>query len=325
VGVCIDLGRVPHYAEVVLLDATSRSASQVDGPVTPEPILKLALGFMASKQLFVANELGLFKELGQGPSTLDALAMRMSVPKRALRIVMDAMVSLGLVECEDDYYENGAAAAAYLTGSCSEDLRPLLKQWNRLSYPAWQRLESVVRGRTLSPREAQHASRAVSDGMEVLNVAAARALAHTYDFGHHRRILDLGGGTGRFLAVILKEHSIREATLFDVPPVAPRARKRLRRQFPNARIDVVEGDFFVDPIPQGHDVVLLTNVVHLFSPERNRELLRRIRWVVPPGTRLLLVDAWTNGSRTPDLGIFGEPRINVLKLNLALDAVAPQR
>jgi SAM-dependent methyltransferase len=141
----------------------------------------------------------------------------------------------------------------------------------------------------------------VSDGLEVLNFAVARSLARTYDFGQHRRILDLGGGTGSFLAVILQAHPGRDGTLFDVPTVARRVRQRLGREFPDGGIQVVEGDFFIDPIPHDHDVVILANVVHLFSPERNRDLLRRIRGVVPPATRLLLVDVWVDGSRPQPL------------------------
>ena len=60
----------------------------------------------------------------------------------------------------------------------------------------------------------------------------------------------------------------------------------------------MEGDFFKDPIPAGHDVVLIANVVHLISPERNLELLRRTRQYVPDGARLLLVDFWTDATHT---------------------------
>jgi O-methyltransferase len=67
------------------------------------------------------------------------------------------------------------------------------------------------------------------------------------------------------------------------------------------RIRVVEGDFFKAQIPGDHDAVIVANVVHLFSPERNLELLRRIREFVPDGARLLLVDFWTEPTHTEPL------------------------
>lgn len=58
------------------------------------------------------------------------------------------------------------------------------------------------------------------------------------------------------------------------------------------------GDFFKDPIPDGYDIVLIVNVVHLFSPEHNLELLRRIHESVSNDSRLLLVDFWTDPTHT---------------------------
>jgi hypothetical protein len=63
--------------------------------VTPEPIMRLALGFMGAKHLFIANEIGLFRHLASGPATLDALAERAGIPRRTMRISADALVALG--------------------------------------------------------------------------------------------------------------------------------------------------------------------------------------------------------------------------------------
>jgi hypothetical protein len=42
--------------------------------VTPDLIMKVALGFMAAKHLFVASEIGIFERLAGTPATLDELA-----------------------------------------------------------------------------------------------------------------------------------------------------------------------------------------------------------------------------------------------------------
>jgi hypothetical protein len=66
--------------------------------VTPEPIIKVAMGFMAAKHLFVASEVGLFEALAAGPATIEELASRTGVPSRTIAIAAAAMVSLGLIE-----------------------------------------------------------------------------------------------------------------------------------------------------------------------------------------------------------------------------------
>jgi hypothetical protein len=61
--------------------------------VTPDLLFQIASGFMAAKHLFVANEVGLFAHLADGPATLDELARRTGIAGRRLRILADAMVA----------------------------------------------------------------------------------------------------------------------------------------------------------------------------------------------------------------------------------------
>src|SRR4249920_4281372 len=105
--------------------------------ISPDPIMKIAMGFMAAKHLFVASEIGLFELLANGPETLDELARRANIPRRTLRISADAMVSLGMLERHGDRYCNSEAAAAFLAGRPDNDLRPMLRFWDRISYPGW--------------------------------------------------------------------------------------------------------------------------------------------------------------------------------------------
>jgi len=52
--------------------------------VTPERIIEVANGFVAAKYLFVANDVGLFESLADGPATLEELTQRTGVPRRTL-------------------------------------------------------------------------------------------------------------------------------------------------------------------------------------------------------------------------------------------------
>lgn len=53
-----------------------------------------------------------------------------------------------------------------------------------------------------------------------------------------------------------------------------------------------------DDLPAGHDVFLVANLIHYWSPEDNVTLLRRVRRAAAPGARLLLADFWTDSSHT---------------------------
>ncbi|HSE89927.1 MAG TPA: methyltransferase [Candidatus Binatia bacterium] len=270
----------------------------------PAKIFEVATGFMAAKHLFVANEVGLFEKLAEGPATLDELTQRIGIPRRTTRIVADAMVALGFVEQQGDHYQNGPLADSFLSGRTPTDLRLLLRYFNRLLYPTWMKLEEAVRtGQTPSQQFqfTEEDQRLFSEGVEAFSAGQAQALAANYDFSRYRSVLDLGGGTGSFLIAVLSQHSALDGTLFELPGAAAVARQRLAGNPLESRIQIVEGDFFKTSIPGGHDAIIVANVIHVFSPERNLELLRRIREFVSDGSRLLLVDLWTDPTHTQPL------------------------
>ncbi len=125
--------------------------------MTPDQIFQLAQGFMASKHLFAASELGLFEALGEGPADLAALAARTGLTRRTARISADAMVALGLLERHGDRYANTPVSAEFLSGTTPADCRPLLKFWDKLSYPAWTDLAGAL-GRADRPRRSSRST-----------------------------------------------------------------------------------------------------------------------------------------------------------------------
>lgn len=265
--------------------------------VTPEPIMQIMGGYVASQQLFVANDLGLFAQLGAGPQTLGDLAEEVDVPARSLRIVADGLAALGLLEKENGRYRNTPATQTFLSGKTPADLRPILRFNHKVRYPHLARLEEAVRRNEptvaveeLAPEEQELYSTAI----DAVTAGTAMALAEAYDFGQHEHLLDVGGGLGGFARAIQRHYPTLEVTLFERPRVAEMARERAD----GANFDVVEGDFFQDPLPSGHDAVLLANIVHNFPARRNLKLLQSVRDAVTPGSRLLLVDGWMNEAHT---------------------------
>ena len=120
--------------------------------ITPEPIMKVAMGFMASKHLFGASEIGLFEALSSGAASLHELSSRIGVPARTLGIVTAAMVSLGLVEQDGNLYRNSDAAAAFLAGNLGRDLRPMLRYFDKILWQNWEDLAEAVRTDQGQPR-----------------------------------------------------------------------------------------------------------------------------------------------------------------------------
>jgi hypothetical protein len=263
--------------------------------------MKVAMGFMASKHLFAASEIGLFEALSPGAASLQELSSRIGIPARTVGIVTAAMVSLGLIEQDGNFYRNSDAAAAFLAGNSGQDLRPMLRYFDKILWENWKGLAGAIRTDQGQPRFGKFTreqQQIFSEGVEAITTSAAMAVAASYDFGRHRSILDVAGGTGSFLVHVLRRNSSLKGTLFELPGACAVARQKLAELPEGARINIVEGDVFKDPFPGDHDVLIVANTIHTFSVTHNIELLRKMRAHVPPGTRLLLPDLWTDPSHS---------------------------
>jgi hypothetical protein len=171
----------------------------------------------------------------------------------------------------------------------------MLRFSDAISYPTWQRLADAVRtgnGQAQFGKFDKHQQEIFSAGVESFSGPGAAALATNYDFGHHRKVLDVAGGTGSFLVAVLKRHANLRGTLFELPGPCAVARQKLPNLPEGSRIDIVEGDVFRDPLPADHDALIVANTAHVFSVPHN------LRAGVQPGARLLLVDLWTDPSHT---------------------------
>ena len=205
--------------------------------------MRLAAGFMAAKHLFAANELGLFEALADAPTTIDGLAARTGLTPRAARISADAMVALDLLERDGDTYRNGPAADQFLAGRTPADLRPFLRFWDKISYPAWQSLaDALGSGPPTEVFELDDTlQEIVSAGIEAILAGPAAALPHVYDFSAHQRLLDIGGGTGSWSIAVAHEAPSLRATVLELPVVVNLARERIAAAGLADRLEAVVG------------------------------------------------------------------------------------
>ncbi|MEI2700549.1 MAG: methyltransferase dimerization domain-containing protein [Microthrixaceae bacterium] len=178
--------------------STTTEPSPTSTTTSPASILQVAAGYMASKHLFAANQLGIFEALADAPTDLRALAARTGLTNRAARISVDAMVALGFIERSGDQYRNGEAVQTFLAGRPGPDLRPYLRLADEILYPTFESLaEALGSGPPHEVFELDEAHQQVlSAGIEAILAGPAAALGHVVDLGDRRRLLDIGGGTG---------------------------------------------------------------------------------------------------------------------------------
>jgi precorrin-6B methylase 2 len=136
----------------------------------------------------------------------------------------------------------------------------------------------------------EEATRAFIEAMHVrAKVTAAQNLpAMSPEKG--RNLIDVGGASGSYTIAFLRANPELRATLFDRPQVVEMARRRFEEEGLLDRVTLVAGDFYVDPLPPGHDLALVSAIIHQNSPEENVALFRKVRDALVPGGRLVIRD-----------------------------------
>ena len=142
-------------------------------------------------------------------------------------------------------------------------------------------------------------ARRYSDLMAQSQGLVAQDVLRVIPFKDTRHLLDVGGGSGAFLAAVGAPYLDLHMTLFDLPAVMPSARARLSETGLGARVTLFPGSFRDDPLPEGADTISLIRVLYDHDDATVTALLAKIHAVLPPGGRLVVAEPMAGGA-TPE-------------------------
>jgi hypothetical protein len=117
---------------------------------------------------------------------------------------------------------------------------------------------------------------------------AADAIVEAYDFSRIERLADVGGGHGLLLASILRRNPKLQGVLYDRPEAVAGVPQN---QFAGceARIGIEAGSFF-ERLPDGCDAYMMKHIIHDWSDEHCRTILRLMRDKLPKDGRVLICE-----------------------------------
>jgi SAM-dependent methyltransferase len=138
-------------------------------------------------------------------------------------------------------------------------------------------------------REHPEVAEQFNRAMAAISAMLSPPVVAAYDFSRFRCIADIGGGTGRQLADILRAHPTLTGILFDLPHVIDEARSVVANSGVSDRTQLETGSFF-DVVPRGADAYVLKHVLHDWDDERAAQILAACRKAVPDDGRLLIIE-----------------------------------
>jgi ubiquinone/menaquinone biosynthesis C-methylase UbiE len=273
--------------------------------ITEESILELARGFMASRVLLSGAELDLFTLLAKESLTAEEIAAATKTELRGVAILLDALSALGFLVKKDGRYLAEPSAAPLLSAAAPDSILPMVLHMGTV-WHNWSEITDIVLGKTTAGLKtkgalAQGNRKAFIGAMHVVASKAAPEVVAAINPGQARRLLDVGGGSGTYTLAMLSAMPEMRATLFDLPPVIEMARERVQAADMLDRVELVNGDFYKDDLPSGHDLVLLSAIIHQNGYEQNEVLYGKIYRALNPGGRIVIRDHVMSADRTQPL------------------------
>ena len=123
-----------------------------------------------------------------------------------------------------------------------------------------------------------------------------------------RTVVDVGGGTGAQLAEILRARPAVRGVLVDYPATVSRSREVFEAAGVLDRVTTI-GQSFFDPLPPGHDVYVMKNLLADWADAEALTLLKRCAEAARPHGRVVIV-----GGVSPDSSTGPSPELLMMVL-----------
>jgi demethylspheroidene O-methyltransferase len=267
-------------------------------------LFQIISGFVQSQAVVALVEARILQVLAAGPQATDDLSRQVAIQPAPLTVLLRAGAAMKLVhEDRRGRWALAPRGAAFLT---VPGLEPMVRHHHVLYRDLTDPL-AFFRGQTetelagfwpyvfgpLGQSDAGLAAR-YSRLMAESQILVAEDTLRLVDLSGRRHLLDLGGGTGAFLAEVARAYPNLMLTLVDMPAVLATVPEALR-----ARLHLHAGDFRVDLLPTGPDTITLIRVLYDHADATVAALLAKVHGALPSGGRIVISEPMSGGAR-PD-------------------------
>jgi SAM-dependent methyltransferase len=270
--------------------------------------------FVLSRLIIAAERLQLFRVLHDKRMTAEAIGKSLKLHTLYRLPFLNAMVSLGLLQKQNDLYWNTRFAEKYFI---EEHSIYWTRQYSRECVIAYERLtvleQALASGKRhyqikgfpkpdylermkRNPREAED----FTQMLFYLHQGDAEALASYLDLSQHRKLLDVAGGSGVMSIALVKKNPHLHACILDIAPVCRIAARNVRTTKLTRRIRTLTGDI-QRGLPTGYDVIMFCDIGPI-----SMKLLQQAYEKLPPDGLVVLMDRYVSDDGTDPLDRLAE-------------------
>ena len=271
--------------------------------IDSEPLDRIVKGCEASNILRTALDFDLF-DLLEESKTAEQVSSETGTVAALTEKFLNALCTTDLISKRDGAYVNTPLAATFLVKKSPFYQGNMIRLSGNNSLN-WSRLGSAMKGDV--PEEMDGRPEGVFDSGFILAMAegsmrgslhqTVKEVAALPEFKRARTILDLGGGHGLYAIAFAEMNPELDATVFDLPPVTEVTREFIGRYGMDERVSVAGGDFAMDDIGHGYDIVFASDVFYR-KPDALSGVFEKIHDALNGGGSIMLKHWILNDDRT---------------------------
>lgn len=270
---------------------------------------KIAFGPLLFQAARLLRDFGILKLLraARPGLTLDEITGKAGISRYGVLVLLEAGLAAGMVRCEGERYRLTNTGAMILT---DELTRINMDFVQHCCFQAMYYLEDAIReGRPAGLRKVFGAADTIYPALPTLPEPARSSW---YRWDHHfsssafpdalpivferrpRKLLDIGGNTGKWAIQCARHCAEVAVTILDLPAVVELARKNVAELGLAQRIAVQPIDLLdhSQAFPRGYDAIWMSQFLVCFAEADVARLLERAAAALGPEGRLYILDTF---------------------------------
>jgi cyclopropane fatty-acyl-phospholipid synthase-like methyltransferase len=277
--------------------------------MAPSPILDVA-GLFAFQVVSVAVRQGVFTALAAQPQTPTQLADQLHCQERGMQVLLEALAAIGYVaevngrfddgrcvRSQGRRYQNTPLTEKWVLPNDAFNLEALVTFWNAAAQELMPAADAVLQ---TGERPYEFYEWAASRP-ELYRAFQQQMMMSAYNAGSDvvrkvnlpeqaKSLLDVGGAHGLYSILFCQQHPNLHATILDSHAGAQMAQENIAHYQMQDRVQTIVGDLWETNWGEGHDIILLFNLIHHFDAKGNLDLLQKAAAALKPGGRVVILD-----------------------------------
>lgn len=282
--------------------------------VTPSKIMKVGMGFWASKILLVAVNMKLFTYLAQQKLSGKGIKTKLGLNGRGLYDFLDSLVAMGFLKRnglrETAMYSNAEDTNLFLDKNKPGYIGGMLEMSNNRLYAFWNDLEEGLKT-GLPQNEIKTGGKPFFENlytnvenlreflraMGEMKIGDFMAFVNKFNFSGYNSLCDIGGAGGYLAAQVAMNNDHMRCISFDLSPISPVATENINLMGLEDKVIIQSGDFLKEEFPKA-DVITMGNILHYWGLQDKKMLIKKAYNALPQGGALVVIENIIDDNRS---------------------------